>query len=115
MLIAFYILQWETVYPSPSSHVDHGKDFELVRLRLIWWDAFYVGPDVRLETDRQIKPTTQSRKHIENMLAMTALDDLVGENFDWRSIPVKQVRSHILSRLQEKHGIEGGDTSLAAA
>jgi hypothetical protein len=33
---------------------------------------------------------------------MTALNDLVGKNYDWRSISVKQVRHHVLQRLELK-------------
>jgi hypothetical protein len=70
---------------------------------LIWWDVTYVGPDMRLEADRQVRPVALSRKRVENVLATNALNELAGENFDWRSVSVKQVRSHILQRVEANH------------
>jgi hypothetical protein len=86
-------------------------------LRLIWWDVSNVGPEMILEADRQLRPTALSRKRLENVLATTALDELVGENFDWRSVPVKQARTHIRQRLEANNHDEliGGLGTIVAA
>lgn len=58
----------------------------------------YQNADLILEKDRRMKPIQESLKSVGNFLASAALEELVGDEVDWRSLSVKELQKEILKR-----------------